>query len=91
MASLAGLYNLRRVLNHVSKKLAAFFALKQAMHSPPSFCNTELHRALSEQAFGIKSFAVSSSSPQQAIATIELLDGPKITVQLTTQGYSVGS
>ncbi|KAF8169260.1 hypothetical protein BJ912DRAFT_912986 [Pholiota molesta] len=65
------------------------FCPKQAMHSPPSFCDTELHRALSEQAFGIKSFAVSSSSPQQAIATIVLLDGPKITVQLTTQGYSV--
>ncbi|KAF9483380.1 hypothetical protein BDN70DRAFT_799882 [Pholiota conissans] len=61
------------------------------MPSSPSFCDAELLRALNEQSFGIKSFTVSSSSPQQAIATIVLLDGPKLTVQLTTQGYSVVS
>ncbi|KAF8964352.1 GSKIP domain-containing protein [Flammula alnicola] len=56
-----------------------------------SFCHTELQRALKEQAFGIKSFTVSSSSSQQAIANIVLLDGPKLAVELTTQGYSVVS
>ena len=57
---------------------------------PTSFCYTEFERALKEQAFGIKSFAMVSSSPRQATAFIVILEGSKLPVHLTTQGYSVG-
>ena len=56
-----------------------------------SFCHTELYRALKEQAFGIKSFSMLSSSLEQATASVVLLEGSKIVVELTTGGYSVRS
>jgi len=58
--------------------------------SSSSFWHTEFQRALKEQAFGIKSFAMVSSSSQEATASIVTLEGSKLLVQLTTQGYSVG-
>lgn len=90
LAGLPGrLYNLRQVFKHVTKNLGTFLDLNKDMASTFSFCHSELERALKEQAFGIKKFAITSSSGQQAIATVVLLDGAKLLVQLTTQGYSV--
>lgn len=57
--------------------------------SSSSFCHTEFQRALKEQAFGIKSFAMVSSSSHQATASIVTLEGSNLLVQLTTQGYSI--
>jgi len=54
-----------------------------------SFCHTELYRALKEQAFGIKSFSMLSSSLEQATASVVLLEGSKLVVELTTRGYCV--
>ena len=59
--------------------------------SSSSFCRTEFQRALEEQAFGIKSFVMVSSSSHQATASIVILEGSKLLVQLTTQGYSVSA
>lgn len=59
-------------------------------HSTPSFCNAELDRALKEQGFAIHSYAITSSSPRQASASVVLLEGRRLTITLTTQGYSVG-
>lgn len=87
--TLAGLYNLRQVFSHVPKIWGTFFDLKKQMNPSASFCHSELRRALEEQAFGIKKFTISSSSAQQAVASIVLLEGIKLTVELTTQGYYV--
>jgi hypothetical protein len=57
--------------------------------SSSSFCRTELQRALKEQAFGIQNFSITSSSAQQASALVVLLEGQKLVVQLTTEGFSV--
>ncbi|KJA23986.1 hypothetical protein HYPSUDRAFT_214755 [Hypholoma sublateritium FD-334 SS-4] len=91
-ASLPGrLYNLRQVFKHGPKKFGTFLDLNKEMSSTASFCHSELQRALKEQAFGIKKFTITSASGQQAIATVVLLDGAKLLVQLTTQGYSIVS
>lgn len=90
LAGLPGrLYNLRQVFKHGPKNLGTFLELNKEMESTSSFYHSELLRALKEQAFGIKKFTISSSSGQQAIAAVVLLDGAKLLVQLTTQGYSV--
>ncbi|KAF8807139.1 hypothetical protein BYT27DRAFT_7211017 [Phlegmacium glaucopus] len=57
--------------------------------SSSSFCRTELQRALKEQAFGIQTFSITSSSAQEALASVVLLEGQKLVVKLTTQGFSV--
>ncbi|KIK06161.1 hypothetical protein K443DRAFT_285809 [Laccaria amethystina LaAM-08-1] len=58
-------------------------------HSTLSFCNAELDRALKEQGFAIHSYAITSSSPRQASASVVLLEGRRLTITLTTQGYSI--
>ncbi|KAF5315164.1 hypothetical protein D9619_007218 [Psilocybe cf. subviscida] len=83
---LVGLYKLRRGLSHVAKNLRTRLDPKSHMSS---FCYTELQRALKEQTFGIKSYSVSSNSSNQAIALVVLLEGSKISVSLTTQGFSI--
>jgi len=93
--TLADLYNLWCVSAHAPKKLGSLFNSKgkasmTVSSSSSSFCHTELHRALKEQTFGIKSFAVSSSN-EQASASVVLLEGPKVIIQLTTQGYCIVS
>ncbi|KAF9533236.1 hypothetical protein CPB83DRAFT_738974, partial [Crepidotus variabilis] len=56
------------------------------------FCQTELQRALKEQEFGIKSFSMNaSSSTNSATANVVLLEGQKMLVQLTMQGYSIAN
>lgn len=85
---LVGLYKLRRGFSHVAKNLRTHLDPKSHMSS---FCSTELQRALKEQTFGIKSYSISSTSSQQATASVVLLEGSKITVLLTTQGFSVRS
>ncbi|KAF8645188.1 hypothetical protein AX16_008015 [Volvariella volvacea WC 439] len=59
------------------------------MPSPPSFYAQELQRALSESSWGIKSFAVTASSPLQATAVVTLLEGYTVTITLSIAGYSV--
>ena len=54
-----------------------------------SFCRTELQKALKEQAFGIQTFSITSSSAEQASALVVLLEGQRLVVQLTTEGFSV--
>lgn len=54
-----------------------------------SFYHIELQRALREQAFGIRSHALTSSSQMQANASVVLLDASQICVQLDSRGYSV--
>ncbi|KDR82798.1 hypothetical protein GALMADRAFT_849655 [Galerina marginata CBS 339.88] len=96
MMTLADLYNLWCVSGNAPKKLGSLFDSKgrasmTVSSSSSSFCQTELHRALKEQVFGIKSFTVLSSSLEQASASVILLEGPKVIIQLTTQGYCVVS
>ncbi|PPQ63629.1 hypothetical protein CVT24_004382 [Panaeolus cyanescens] len=57
--------------------------------SSSSFYHAELLRALREQAFGITSFSMTSSSPEQASASVVLLEGRSVNIKLTIQGYSV--
>ncbi|PPQ76389.1 hypothetical protein CVT26_015378 [Gymnopilus dilepis] len=93
--TLADLYNLCCAPFHAPKKLGSLFDWKgertMTVSSSPStsFCHTELYRALKEQAFGIKSFSMLSSSLEQATASVVLLEGSKIVVELTTGGYSI--
>ncbi|KAF8903125.1 hypothetical protein CPB84DRAFT_1845955 [Gymnopilus junonius] len=56
-----------------------------------SFCHTELYRALKEQAFGIKGFSMLASSLEQATASVMLLEGSMLVVELTTRGYCVAN
>ena len=89
--TLRDLYNLCSVFLHGPKNSGSLSSKENPMTpSSSSFCQTEFQRALKEQAFGIKSFAMVSSSPHQATASIVILEGSKLLVQLTTQGYSVG-
>ncbi|KAF8895371.1 hypothetical protein BD779DRAFT_1668656 [Infundibulicybe gibba] len=59
--------------------------------SPSSFYTAELQRALTEQAFGIKSFQITSSTSMQATASVTLLEGNTIIVNLATGGYFIES
>ena len=86
--TLRDLYNLCCVFPHGPKNSGSLSSKENPM--APSFYQTEFQRALKEQAFGIKSFAMVSSSLYQATASIVTLEGSKLLVQLTTQGYSVG-
>lgn len=54
-----------------------------------AFCVAELEQALMEQAYGITSFTLLPSSSDTALATVVLLEGQKVHIQLTLQGYSV--
>ncbi|KAH6912941.1 hypothetical protein BKA70DRAFT_1097942 [Coprinopsis sp. MPI-PUGE-AT-0042] len=56
---------------------------------PSSFYHEELDRALSEQRSSIQSYRIISSSARQSSAAIVTLEGHKLNVVLTTQGYSV--
>lgn len=91
MLKLPDLYNLyHRVSVHVYSNLRLLFSRTDPMSfSSSSFCRTELQTALKEQAFGIQNFSITSSSAQQASASIVLLEGQKLVVQLTNQGFSV--
>lgn len=91
MLTLPDLYNLyHQVSIHVHSHLRFLFSWIDPMSfSSSSFCRTELQRALKEQAFGIQNFSITSSSAQQASALVVLLEGQKLVVQLTTEGFSV--
>jgi len=91
MLKLPDLYNLyHRVCVNAYSNLRLLFSRTDPMTlSSSSFCRTELQTALKEQAFGIQSFSITSSSAQQASASILLLEGQKLVVQLTNQGFSV--
>jgi hypothetical protein len=57
---------------------------------PLNFTSTELQRALQEQLFGIASFHMLQPSDRlQAVAIVTLLEGPKLTISLTSRGYHV--
>ena len=58
------------------------------MSSEP-FCAAELRRALEEQAFAIKDFTLTPSPSEEGRATVVLLEGNTIEIQLTIQGYTV--
>lgn len=58
---------------------------------PLPFCTAELERALSEQLFGISSYSITLSSPLRAVASVTLLEGRTVAIQLTTRGYTVRS
>jgi hypothetical protein len=58
-------------------------------HATEKFYTYELRRALSEQAFGITSASIVSSSSTDATAVIALLEGVTVCVVLTIQGYKV--
>ncbi|KAG2354524.1 hypothetical protein BDR07DRAFT_1429214 [Suillus spraguei] len=52
--------------------------------------NTELSKALSEQAFGLARFDVyGGSSPHEATASVTLLEGRTILITLTARGYQL--
>ncbi|KAF8158364.1 hypothetical protein B0H34DRAFT_708435 [Crassisporium funariophilum] len=94
MMTLADLYNFYHVSTHAHTNLGPLFDPKETMSfsapSSSSFCHTELQRSLKEQKFGIKAFSmVCSASAHQATASVSLLEGQIIIVQLTTQGFSV--
>jgi len=61
-----------------------------SLHSP-HFYYAELTRALAEQFFGISSFTVNPpTSPLEATAVVNLLEGMTINISLTSQGYQIG-
>ena len=53
------------------------------------FCRTELARALREQAYAIKEFALTASDVHQASADVVILEGIKVVVTLTIHGSAV--
>ena len=55
----------------------------------PSFAQTELERALSEQTFGIESYKILSNDVLESTAEVVTLEGAKITLTLSTRGYQV--
>ncbi|EAU85868.2 hypothetical protein CC1G_12326 [Coprinopsis cinerea okayama7 len=57
--------------------------------TPSSFYHDELERALAEQRFGVHSYRILSSSPRQSSAFVTTLEGHKLNVALTAQGYTV--
>jgi len=66
------------------------FKLKLSKIMSPSFYQTELSKALSEQAFGLARFDVcGGSSPHEATASVTLLEGRTIRITLTVRGYQV--
>ncbi len=62
--------------------------MQHPMSTTP-FCVAELEQALKEQAFGITTFTLFPSSSETAIVSVVLLEGEKVDIQLTLQGYSV--
>ena len=93
MLKLPDLYNSYHRVVHAHSIPRLLFSWTDSMNFPSSpsssFCRTELQRALKEQAFGIQTFSITSSSAEQASASVILLEGQKVVVQLTSQGYSV--
>jgi len=93
MLKLPDLYNSYHRVVHAHSIPRLLFSWTDSMNFPSSpsssFCRTELQRALKEQAFGIQTFSITSSSAEQASASVVLLEGQKLVVQLTSQGYSV--
>jgi hypothetical protein len=66
------------------------FKLKLSKIMSPSFYQTELSKALSEQAFGLARFDVcGGSSPHEATASVTLLEGRTIRITLTVRGYQL--
>lgn len=63
------------------------------MASPPyTFFRDELHRALSEQSYGISSFTLKDQTSRLfSAASVELLEGNVIEICLTAHGYGVMS
>lgn len=55
----------------------------------PSFTQTELERALSEQTFGIETYKILSNDVLESTAEVVTLEGAKITLTLSTRGYQV--
>ena len=94
MLKLTDLYNLyHRLSVHAHSTLRLLFGWADPMSfsssSTSSFCRTELQRALKEQAFGIQNFSITSCSAEQASASVVLLEGHRLVIQLTTEGFSV--
>ncbi|KAH9949871.1 hypothetical protein B0H21DRAFT_819799 [Amylocystis lapponica] len=56
----------------------------------PSFVRSEVTAALSEQAFGIASAELTSSTDLVASARVVLLEGTIITISLSVRGYQLG-
>ncbi|TFK40539.1 hypothetical protein BDQ12DRAFT_456878 [Crucibulum laeve] len=83
---LIDLYNYCR-FPHASSNRSSVGSM--CLSTPASFFRDEMHRALDEQGFGIRSFTVTSSNSRQAVASVLLLEGHKINICLTSQGYSV--
>ncbi|EJC98086.1 uncharacterized protein FOMMEDRAFT_137409 [Fomitiporia mediterranea MF3/22] len=55
----------------------------------PSFFQTELECALSEQAFGIVGYFLKSATAHDATASVELLEGVQLDITLTVRGFRV--
>ena len=94
MLKLPDLYNLyHRVSVHAHSNLRLLLLSwtdpMSFSSSSSSFCQTELQRALKEQTFGIQNFSITSSSAEQASALVVLLEGQRLVVKLTAQGFSV--
>ncbi|KAF9013528.1 hypothetical protein BDQ17DRAFT_1297221 [Cyathus striatus] len=85
---LGNLYNDWLHCIHATKICSPTVSMCLPTHSS-SFYRDELQRAFSEQSFGIRSFHITSSNARQAVATVVLLEGQKLIVVLTNQGYSV--
>jgi hypothetical protein len=54
-----------------------------------NFYEGEIRRALDEQSFGIKQYTVLETSTTRARASVTLLEGSVIIIELTSQGYIV--
>ena len=83
---------LARVFNHWSSRGSEQDKpqrLASPMSHPDSFCHDELDRVLSELRSCIQSYRIGSSSARQASAAIVTLEGQRLNVVLTSQGYSV--
>lgn len=77
---------------HLSQSLEfspSFEMTSSPTQTSPSFFKDEFERALSEQAFGISKYEITSSSALDASATIELLEKSKLEVNLSIRGYQV--
>ena len=86
---LYNLYHQASVHAHSNLRYLLSWTDPMSFSSSSSFCRTELQRALKEQAFGIQNFSITSSSAEQASALVVLLEGQRLVVQLTTEGFSV--
>ncbi|KIK57208.1 hypothetical protein GYMLUDRAFT_764010 [Collybiopsis luxurians FD-317 M1] len=71
----------------VDQEIDAAELLGSPALDPSEFYLNELERALSEQAAAINSFSITSSSSLQATASVTLLEGNTVIIQLTDRGY----